>query len=149
MWAVLGDPDHGEALENLTPMDMADYFEDDVRRIAEILRDKTADQWEVEFNRGRVPAAKVRELDQALADPQLDGRAVLQSASVDDQPAFRDLPVAAFQYAENGPRLRFPPPLPAQHTGEVLREIGYDDAQLLRLEKQGVIKLAPSNGKRP
>ena len=149
MWAVLGDPDHGEALENLTPMAMGDYFEDDVRRIAEILRDKTADQWEVEFNRGRVPAAKVRELDQALADPQLGGRAVLQSASVDDQPAFRDLPVAAFQYAENGPRLRFPPPLPAQHTGEVLREIGYDDAQLLRLEKQGVIKLAPSNGKRP
>lgn len=63
MWAVLGDPSHGEALGDLTPMAMADYCEDDVRRIAAILSEKTADQWEVEFNRRRVPAAKVRQLD--------------------------------------------------------------------------------------
>ncbi len=149
MWGVLGDRDHGEALAALTPMEMADYFEDDRRRIAGIIKQKTAAQWETQFNRKRVPAARVRELDQVLADPQLRGRAVLQSADTDADPPLlkklsQKIPVAAFQYAENGPALRFPPPNFAEHTGEVLREIGYDENQLMELQNRGVIKLADS-----
>ena len=147
MWTVLGDPDHGAALGALTPMDMADYFADDARRITEILKEKTADQWEVEFNRQRVPAARVRRLDEALTGPQVAGRRLLQRASADaDRSDSEALPVAAFQYAENGPRLRFPPPLTAEHTAEVLREAGYSDAQLRDLHDRGVIKMTSSAG---
>ena len=149
MWGVLGDPEHGAALGALTPMQMADYFADDRTRIGGIIKQKTAAQWEIQFNRKRVPAARVRELDQALADPQLRARAVLQSVSTDadspdSQKLSQQLPVAAFQYAENGPALRCPPPKVAEHTAQVLREIGYDDNQLMEWQNRGVIKLADS-----
>ena len=151
MWAVLGDPGHGEALAALTPMDMAGHFQADNQRIAGILKEKTASRWEIEFNERRVPAARVRELDQALADPQLNGRAVLQRLPADaDWPATQKLPVAAFQYAdaESGPQLRSPPPPPARHTGEVLGEIGYSEEELLELQNRGVIKMAATDGER-
>ena len=53
-------------------------------------------------------------------------------------------PVAGFQFAApgSGPALRRPPPAFAQHTAEVLRELGYDDAELARLHAAGAIRLA-------
>ncbi len=152
MWAVLGDPAHGAALDALPLAAMADHLERDVARIAGILLGKSAAEWEIEFNRKRVPAAQVRRLDEALADRQLHSRAVLQSAPDDPESgsdsgsysdsAARKLPVAAFKYAENGPALTRPPPVLAQHTGEVLREIGVGDDELKGLAEQGVIKMA-------
>jgi len=147
MWTVLGDPGRGRAVEKLTPAAMAERFQRDRRRIAGLLIARPADHWEAEFNRHRVPAARVRALDRALADRRLQSRAVLQrvpGAGADDAaaPAF---PVAAFQYAEpgSGPALNRPPPALAEHTGEVLREIGYGDRELRQLHDQGAIKLAP------
>ena len=143
MWVVLGDSEHGEVLRTLTPMAMADYFEEDQRRIGEILKQETAAHWEIEFNRKRVPAARVRELDQALADPQLGSRTVLQTPPADAAwPSSEKLPVAAFQYAKNGPQLRFPPQPIARHTQEVLEEIGYDEGEITELQNLGVIKIA-------
>ena len=87
----------------------------------------------------------------ALADPQLNGRTVLQRLPADaNWPATQKLPVAAFQYAdaESGPRLRSPPPPPAWHTGEVLGEIGYNEEELLELQNRGVIKMASTDGER-
>jgi len=141
MWTVLGDAEYGRAVEKLTPAEMPEHFQRDRRRIAGLLMAQPADHWEAEFNRHHVPAAKVRALDQALADRQLQGRAVLQRVpGADDAAAF---PVAAFQYAEpgSGPALHRPPPALAQHTGEVLREIGYDDGELAQLHEAGVIKM--------
>lgn len=142
MWTVLGDPGRGRAVEKLTPAAMAEHFDRDRRRIADILLTQTADHWEAAFNRHRVPAAKVRALDRALADRQLQGRAVLQRVPGADDAAAA-FPVAAFQYAEpgSGPALNRPPPALAEHTGEVLREIGYDDGELAQLHEAGVIKM--------
>ena len=143
MWAVLGDPGYGDTLVTLTAADMTKHFARDTRRISGILLGKSADWWEIEFNRKHVPAAKVRRLDQALADPQLDSRTVLQPVPGSTAQQF---PVAAFKYAKNGPSLNSPPPALAQHTTEVLREIGYSDEELAVLENQGVIKTSPLKG---
>jgi len=70
-------------------------------------------------------------------------RAVLQRVPCGDDAAAPVVPVAAFQYAEpgSGPALHRPPPALAEHTGEVLREIGYDDGELAQLHEAGVIKM--------
>lgn len=169
MWTVLGDAAHGLALAELTPAGMAAHFDRDRPRIAGLLLAHSADHWEAEFNRRRVPAAKVRTLEEALAGEQLQGRTVLQTvdsrvgdgvgdgagdgvgdgvgdgADGDDNAApMPKFPVAGFQFAApgSGPALRRPPPAFAQHTAEVLRELGYDDAELARLHAAGAIRLA-------
>ncbi|MDA8011166.1 MAG: CoA transferase [Gammaproteobacteria bacterium] len=140
LWEALGDPRRGAARAGLTPMEMDAHFAEDAPRIAEALRAKTAAQWEDELNRARVPAARVRGLAEALADPQLDGRAVLQR--VPGESGGAKLPVAAFDCAEDGPKLTAPPPRRAQHTAEVLREAGYRDDELRELADCGAIQLA-------
>lgn len=170
MWTVLGDAAHGLALAELTPAGMAAHFDRDRPRIAGLLLAHSADHWEAEFNRRRVPAAKVRTLEEALAGEQLQARTVLQTVdsragdgagdgdgvgdgagdgadgdSGDHNAApMPKFPVAGFQFAApgSGPALRRPPPAFAQHTAEVLRELGYDDAELARLHAAGAIRLA-------
>ena len=187
MWTVLGDAAHGLALAELTPAGMAAHFDRDRPRIAGLLLAHSADHWEAEFNRRRVPAAKVRTLEEALAGEQLRGRTVLQtvdsrvgdgagggdgvgdgagagdgvgdgvgdgagdgdgvggdSGGGDNAAPMPKFPVAGFQFAApgSGPALRRPPPAFAQHTAEVLRELGYDDAELARLHAAGAIRLA-------
>jgi len=138
LWDALGEPETGAARAQLTPAGMRAHFAQDAPRIAELLRAKTAAQWECELNRARVPAARVRGLEQALADPQLAERAVLQSPPGGGA----KLPVAAFDCAEDGPKLHSPPPRHAQHTFEVLREAGYDEVELRELARCGAIQLA-------
>ena len=148
MWAVLGDAKYGECKANLTPMEMADDFDFDSKKIAAILMTKTAAQWEVEFNQKRVPAARVRELDETLTDPQLAVRRVLQTANRAGKTSgdgnAHKLPTAAFQFADHacGPQLHSPPPESGAHTAEVLREMGYGADEMMRMETEGVIKMA-------
>lgn len=139
MWAVLGDMEYGKTLAELKPTQMHAHFARDQQRIAEILLGKTAEQWETEFNHQQVPAARVRTLDQTLADPQINARTVLQPI---DNCSIPKLPVAAFQYAHNGPTITHAPPVLGQHTKEVLTELGYSAVKIKQLHQQGVIQIA-------
>ena len=67
-----------------------------------------------------VPAERVRSLDEAVRDPQLAHRELLARAAP-DAPL---VPVAAFGFAHDGPRLERRAPGVGEHTDEILREIG-------------------------
>ncbi len=142
LWMVLGDPDHAAAMQDLHPPAMAAHVETDRARISEILLRKTAAQWEEELNAHRVPAARVRSLDEALNDEQLRYRTVVQTLEDDEQQL--QIPVASFKYADNGPKLTSLPPVFGQHTHQVLRALGYDDNEISHLESRGVIARARS-----
>ena len=101
--------------------------------------EKTAAEWEIEFNNNKVPAARVRKLDETLSDPQLNFRSVLQS--VDNESEGEKYPVAAFKFTNQGPALNRPPPVFAQHTQELLFELGYNADQFGELENQGIIHI--------
>jgi crotonobetainyl-CoA:carnitine CoA-transferase CaiB-like acyl-CoA transferase len=49
------------------------------------------------------------------------------------------VPVAAFKFAHDGPRVDRPPPMFGQHTDEVLGELGYSAAQIAGFRKEGVV----------
>ena len=49
------------------------------------------------------------------------------------------VPVAAFKFAHDGPRVDRPPPMFGQHTDEVLGELGYSGADIARFRRQRVI----------
>src|SRR5687768_6783301 len=76
------------------------------------LRERTAEAWIQLFRRIGVPAERVRSLDEAVRDPQLEYRALLDRGS----PRSPIVPVAAFRFAHDGPKLERPAPAVGEHT---------------------------------
>jgi len=91
--------------------------------LLEILARRTADEWEVFFQSRHVPAARVRSMGDALADPQLATRGVLHRfASAPGVPGAFSVPISPFLFAHGGPRVDSPPPRLGEHTEAVLEE---------------------------
>ncbi len=140
LWIAFGDSKHGATMRKLQPPAMMDHIDKDSTRISEILLKKSAAQWEKELTANNVPAARVRSLDEALEDEQLKSRTVIQS--LDNHGNSSKIPVAAFKFEKNGPKLASLPPVFGQHTHQVLQELGYNDNEINSLQSRGVIALA-------
>ena len=93
--------------------------------LTEILARRTAEEWETFFQSRHVPAARVRTMGEALADPQLGTRGVLHrfSGAPGVAGAFT-VPMSPFLFAHGGPRIDTPPPRLGEHTAAVLAEVG-------------------------
>ena len=96
---------------------------DHAREIAvleEIMLTRSADEWEEFLQARHVPAARVRTMGEAIADPQLASRGVIHrhdgGAGIDG--AF-GVPLAAFTFAHGGPQIDTPPPTLGQHNDEI------------------------------
>jgi len=79
-------------------------------------------------------------MGEALADPQIASRGVLHRH--DSAPGIEGsftVPVAAFKFAHDGPRVDRPPPRFSEHTEEVLGELGYSAADVAALRQAGVV----------
>ena len=92
---------------------------------------RTAAEWEEYLQERHVPASRVRTMGEALEDPQLASRGLLhrhEGAPGVEGPF--SVPVAAFTFAHDGPRIDRPPPMFGQHSDEVLAELGYSESEI-------------------
>jgi formyl-CoA transferase len=108
--------------------------------IGEIIKGKTADEWEVYFQARHVPAARVRTMAEAIADPHFKERRVFhhfEAVSGIDGPV--GVPLAAFKFAHGGPSIEHPPHEMGQDTDAVLGELGYSDSEIVRLREMRVV----------
>lgn len=136
-WRVLGDTEHGEKLRTLKSFEMAAHQKADRARMEKILLTADADEWEQRFNDAKVPAARVRNIDETMTHDQLNHRNVLHRISVGESEV--SLPVAAFKYHSNGPSIRSAPPRHGEHTLEILGQAGFSAEVLQQLIADGVI----------
>ncbi len=99
---------------------------------------RTADEWENYLQSKHVPATRVRELGEALQDPQLEYRGVLhRHENIPGVSKPTTVPVAAFKFAHDGPSVERPPARLGEHTDEVLALAGYSAAEIAALRKAG------------
>ena len=114
--------------------------EREAANIADIIKTKTADEWEVFFQSRHVPAARVRSMAEALADPHFETRRVFhrfESAPGVEGPFA--VPLAAFKFAHGGPSVEAPPPVMGADTESVLAELGYGEGDIAALRAARVI----------
>jgi crotonobetainyl-CoA:carnitine CoA-transferase CaiB-like acyl-CoA transferase len=136
LWTVL---EHPEMIKRTNDERNADHEREEAL-LAEIMLTRTAAEWEVYLQERHVPACRVRTMGEALADPQIASRGVLhRHESAPGIDGSFTVPVAAFKFAHDGPRVDRPPPMFGQHNDEVLAELGYDRAAIERLRTAGVI----------
>jgi crotonobetainyl-CoA:carnitine CoA-transferase CaiB-like acyl-CoA transferase len=113
-----------------------EHREAEARVIAEIIKNKTADEWEVYFQSRHVPAARVRTMAEAIADPHIAGRSIFHH--FDSAPGMDGgfgVPLAAFKFAHGGPSIEEAPHAMGADTDAVLGELGYDRAAIARLRQ--------------
>ena len=71
-----------------------------------------------------MPAARVRTMGEALADPQIASRGVVhRHAGAPGIDGAFGVPLAAFTFAHGGPRIDTPPPRLGGHNDEIRAEL--------------------------
>jgi len=121
LWTVLERPDLIKRTNEEREQDHAR----ETAVLTEILKTRTADEWEEFFQARHVPAARVRTMGEAVADPQTASRGVIhRHAGAPGVEGGFGVPVAAFTFAHDGPRVDTPPPRVGQHNDEIFAELG-------------------------
>jgi crotonobetainyl-CoA:carnitine CoA-transferase CaiB-like acyl-CoA transferase len=115
-------------------------FDEKYQWVAEKMKEKTAEQWETYLQSKHVPACRVRELREAVADPHVKHRGVLHR--IENMPGAgkpMTVPLTAFKLAHGGASVERAPGRVGEHTDEVLKAVGYSDEQLAALRKSKAI----------
>ena len=121
LWTLLGRPD---MIKNTNDQRDADHAHE-IDVLEEIMLTRTADEWEEFLQARHVPACRVRQMGEAVADPQIATRGILHrhEGATGVAGAF-GVPVAAFKFAHGGPRIDTPPPALGEHNEEIFAELG-------------------------
>ncbi len=136
LWTVLERPD---MIKRSNDERDADHDREE-KLLADIMLTRTADEWEVFLQERHVPASRVRMMREALDDPQIASRNLLHRQN--DAPGISGgftVPVAAFKFEHDGPRVDRPPPMFGQHNQEVLTELGYSAAEIAAFRADRIV----------
>ena len=90
-------------------------------------------EWVAAFNAAGVPSGPIYSIDQAFADPQVAHLGIVQKVG---DVAYLGQPVTLSRTPSH---VVAHPPAQGEHTAEVLRDIGYGDGDIARLQRQGVV----------
>lgn len=129
LYDLLGEPDRAARVRAGDRLDLVAHVAEDSAVLERHFLGDTADGWEKRLNAVHIPAARVRTVDEALAEPQIASRRVIQMQE-GGKDVLPMLPVAAFGFAEDGPELSHPVPLHGQHTQEILQELGFSPTEI-------------------
>jgi formyl-CoA transferase/CoA:oxalate CoA-transferase len=123
-------------------------FADPVARVANrdaltaeleaVLATRDVDEWVGLLNDAGIPAGPVLDLAQVFRDPQVRAREMLVELAHPEVGVFKTtgLPV---KLSRTPGAIRRAPPLPGEHTDEVLREAGLPPDEIAALRRDGLV----------
>lgn len=115
--------EHAEVLENL---------------LEELFVSHDTAFWLEQCDQAGVPAGPINTFAEALAEPHYRERGMLQEFEHPTAGTTRTLGFAS-KFSATPQYIRRPSPLLGEHTEQVLNELGFDEARILELRKQGTI----------
>lgn len=137
---VLEDPDMKDDPRYRTNADRLKHHDEFKARVEARLASEDVAHWVERFSARSIAVGPVYEFDQVFDDPQVQHLGLVSTV---DQPGLGETrmlsPTIRTTPASAG--IRRPAPLLGQHTREVLRELGYDDARIASLADNGAIEL--------
>ena len=104
------------------------------------LAERSTAEWVDRFWKSGVPSGPVQDLERVFADPQVLHREMV--VTMDHPTIAQGVRMTGIPVKMRGTpaELRRHPPLPGEHTREILREHGYDADQVGALERRGVVR---------
>jgi len=109
--------------------------------MAEALRQRTTAEWLGILDEAGVPCAPILSREELIAHPQILANELLVE---NDWPATGPMrqPRPAERFDRTPSSIRLPPPRLGEHGERVLREVGYDDAEIETLRSKGILGAA-------
>lgn len=106
--------------------------------LEEILASQTGAEWLEALRDEGIPSGPIHTIDRVLSDPQVLHRGMVAEM---DHPVCGRLKVVGnpVKAAPDGAQAFQPPPALGQHTGEVLRWVGYADEEIQRLQRERIV----------
>ncbi|MFP4136734.1 MAG: CaiB/BaiF CoA transferase family protein [Halomonas sp.] len=136
---VLGRPELMKDPRFLTNHDRGQHVEELEALLETILAERDVDDWLTRCDAAGVPAGPINDFAQAMQDEHYLARGMVQEM---DHPRIGRMKTIGFpsKFSRTPSRIRQPAPLFAQHTDEVLGEMGLSAEELESLRAEGCIK---------
>jgi formyl-CoA transferase len=106
--------------------------------ISEITRTKPAAHWVELFEEAGVPCGPINSIDQVFADPQVQHLGIAAPVTSPKRGTF-NVVASPLNLEGVAKKVRSATPEPGEHTEEILRAIGYTDAQIGSMRASGII----------
>jgi formyl-CoA transferase len=106
--------------------------------IEAITETRPSAEWIERFNQAGVPAGPIYTMDQVFADPQVKHLGI---ATPVDHPALGRIELVgqAVTLSRTPSRLRAASPEPGEHSGQILRELGYSEGDIAGLRERHIV----------
>jgi crotonobetainyl-CoA:carnitine CoA-transferase CaiB-like acyl-CoA transferase len=106
--------------------------------LEEKLKEKATACWVDALNARGVPSGEILGLEAALMQPQVQHRGTISTVSAE---GIGELPLftLAAKFEKTPGRVECPPPRLSAHTGEILADLGYSQADVQRLRNEGIV----------
>ena len=137
---TIGKPEIMQDPRFATQANRARHISEIYAWLAEVIRTRTTAEWMALMDRADIPVAPINGVADVVADPHL---AATGFFSVEEHPSegrVRSMRTPT-SWSASQPGKPRPAPNLGEHSAEVLRELGYSDAEIAEMAKNGVTKI--------